>query len=73
MLYRNTETGAEIKTKSTISAPHWILVGADTPPQASPKAEAPKEPEVIQEKETEIKERPVKKTAPKKTVKRTKK
>ena len=71
MLYRNTETGAEIKTKSTISAPHWILVGADTPPQASPKAEAPKEPEVIQEKETE--ERPVKKTAPKKTVKRTQK
>ena len=73
MLYRNTQTGAEIDTKSIISAPNWILVGADAPKEAKPKAEAPKEPEVIPDKETKKEERPVKKTAPKKTVKRTKK
>ena len=72
MLYRNIKTGAEIETKSIISAPNWIAVGADAPKKAESKAEAPKEPETPKE---EIKEetKPVKKTAPKKNVKRTKK
>lgn len=72
MLYRNIKTGAEIETKSIISAPNWIAVGADAPKKAEPKAETPKEPETPKE---EIKEepKPVKKTAPKKNVKRTKK
>ena len=72
MLYRNIKTGAEIETKSIISAPNWIAVGADAPKKAEPKAETPKEPESPKE---EIKEetKPVKKTAPKKNVKRTKK
>ena len=68
MLYRNVKTGAEIETKSIISAPNWIAVGADAPKKAESKAETPKEPETPQ-KETE----PVKKTAPKKNAKRTKK
>ena len=62
MLYRNIKTGAEIETKSIISAPNWIAVGADAPKKAESKAETPKE-------ET----KPVKKTAPKKNAKRTKK
>lgn len=72
MLYRNVKTGAEIETKSIISAPNWIAVGADAPKKAESKAETPKEPETPKE---EIKEetKPVKKTAPKKNVKRTKK
>ena len=72
MLYRNIKTGAEIETKSIISAPNWIAVGADAPKKAEPKAETPKEPEPPKE---EIKEepKPVKKTASKKNVKRTKK
>lgn len=73
MLYRNQITGAEIETKSVISAPNWIAVGADAPKKAEDKAEAPKEPEKTPE---EIKEEPkpvVKKTAPKKNVKRTRK
>ena len=68
MLYRNVKTGAEIETKSIISAPNWIQVGADAPKKAEAKAETPKEPETPK-KETE----PVKKTAPKKNAKRTKK
>ena len=79
MLYRNQITGAEIETKSVISAPNWIAVGADAPKKAEPKAEAPKEPEIKEEPvevPKEIKEEPkpvVKKTAPKKNVKRTRK
>ena len=73
MLYRNTKTGAEIETRSIISAPDWITVGADALKKAESKAEAPKEPQVIREKETKEETKPIKKTAPKKTVKRTKK
>ena len=74
MLYRNIKNGAEIETTSIISAPNWIAVGADAPDKkAETKAEAPKESEEtpIVEEKTEAK--PVKKTASKKTVKRTKK
>ena len=73
MLYRNVKTGAEIETKSVISAPGWITVGADAPKKADPIAEAPKEPEItpVEEKKEEIK--PDKKSASKKTTKRTKK
>lgn len=86
MLYRNVKTGAEIETNSIILAPNWIQVGAVAPKKAveamPPKAdpvEIPVEPEVITpepEKVPEVKKedpKPVKKTAPKKTVKRTKK
>lgn len=72
MLYRNIKTGAEIETKSIISAPNWIAVGADAPKKAEPKAETPKEPEPPKEEKKE-EPKPVKKTAPKKNVKRTKK
>ena len=73
MLYRNVKTGAEIETKSVISAPNWILVGADAPKKAEDRAEAPKEPEIIPDEEIKEEPKPVKKTAPKKNVKRTKK
>jgi hypothetical protein len=73
MLYRNIKTGAEIETNSVISAPNWITVGADAPKKADPKAETPKEPETIPNEETKEEIKPVKKTAPRKTVKRTKK
>lgn len=32
MLYRNVVTGAEFESKSIISAPDWITVGAEVPP-----------------------------------------
>ena len=73
MLYRNVKTGAEIETKSVISAPGWITVGADAPKKADPIAETPKEPEIIPDEDKKEEIKPVKKTAPKKTVKRTKK
>ena len=73
MRYRNLKTGAEIETKSIISAPNWIPVGADAPKKAEPKAEAPKEPKTIPDEEVKEETKPVKKTAPRKTVKRTKK
>jgi len=73
MLYRNVKTGAEIETKSIISAPNWIAVGADAPKKAESKAEAPKEPETPKEEIKEETKPVVKKTAPKKNVKRTKK
>lgn len=57
MLYRNVVTGAEFESKSIISAPDWITVGAEVP--SVEKAE---------EKKTETK-----KAAPKKPIKRTKK
>ena len=66
MLYRNVKTGAEIETKSIISAPNWIAVGADAPKKAEPIPETPKE-------EAKEETKPVKKTAPKKNTKRTKK
>lgn len=69
MLYRNVKNGAEIETTSIISAPNWIAVGADAPQMAEPKVETPKEPEDIPKTEAE----PVKRTAPRKSVKRTKK
>ena len=80
MLYRNLKTGAEIETTSIISAPNWIAVGADALKKAEPKAETPAEPETtpaepIETLEEDKKEaKPVvKKTAPKKNDKRTKK
>lgn len=73
MLYRNVKTGAEIETKSIISAPNWIKVGADAPKEAESKAETPKEPETPKEEAKEETKPVVKKTAPKKNAKRTKK
>ena len=57
MLYRNVVTGAEFESKSIISAPDWITVGAEVPPFEKTK-----------EEKTETK-----KAAPKKPIKRTKK
>lgn len=48
MIYRNIKTGAEIISKSVISAPNYILVEDNaapkkTAPQEAPKKEPPKE------------------------------
>lgn len=48
MIYRNIKTGAEIITKSAISAPNYILVedkavAPKTAPAEAPKQEPPKE------------------------------
>lgn len=47
MIYRNIKTGAEIISKSVISAPNYILVEDNTAPKAvseeAPKQEPPKE------------------------------
>ena len=61
MLYRNVITGAEFESKSIISAPNWIPVGAESPKE-DPVEEVPKQ------EQTETK-----KAAPKKTTKRTRK
>lgn len=74
MLYRNIKNGAEIETTSIISAPNWIAVGADAPDKkAESKAEAPKELDQTPIEEEAKETKPVKNTASKKTVKRTKK
>lgn len=62
MLYRNVITGAEFESKSHISAPNWIAVGAESP------KETPQVPETVNEDP-----KPVKKPAPKKSTKRTRK
>ena len=62
MLYRNTITGAEFESKSKISAPNWIAVGAESPKEIK----APEETKEDPKPET-------KKAAPKKTTKRTRK
>lgn len=62
MIYRNIKTGAEIMTKSVISAPNWILV-EDKADKVAPKVEAPK-PEPP--KEEPPKQEPAKKAALKK-------
>ena len=69
MLYRNVVTGAEFESKSIISAPDWITVGAETPQKApvEVKEPAPAEPPKEEKKEE------TKKAAPKKTTKRTRK
>ncbi len=61
MLYRNTITGAEFESKSKISAPNWIAVGAE-----SPKKDPVETPKEDPKPET-------KKSAPKKTTKRVRK
>lgn len=48
MIYRNIKTGAEIISKSVISAPNYILVEDNTAhkktaPEEAPKQEPPKE------------------------------
>ena len=59
MLYRNVINGAEIESKSEISAPNWIKVGAEV---------LPKETLEVKEEKAETK-----KAASKKSTKRTKK
>ena len=60
MRYRNVVTGAEFVSKSKISAPDWIAVGAEAPIKAE------SDPVVVDPvKEDPVKEDP--KSAPKKT------
>lgn len=66
MIYRNLKTGAEIQTRSEITAPNWIKLGADAPKETKALVETPKD--VPEEPKSETK-----KSAPKKAVKRTKK
>lgn len=73
MLYRNIKTGAEFESKSKLSAPDWMAVGAEvpskeiTPHKMTPEAEVQEMPPQ-EEKKTETKA-----PASKKTTKRTRK
>lgn len=71
MRYRNIITGAEFETKSTCSAPNYVLVGAET----TLKIENTQEPQKAPEDPPQDEGKPQKKAAPKKTAtkKRTKK
>lgn len=69
MLYRNVITGAEFESKSIISAPDWITVGAEISPKDPVEV---KEPAPAETSKTE-KKTATKKPAPKKTTKRTRK
>lgn len=71
MLYRNVITGAEFESKSIISAPNWIAVGAETP-HLNPEVKEPAQAEPPQDQKEE-KKTVTKKAAPKKTTKRIKK
>ena len=63
MIYRNIKTGAEIISKSVISAPNYILVEDNTAPKKTAPEEAPKK-EPPKEEPKAVKSEP--KKAPKK-------
>lgn len=63
MRYRNIKTGAEFESKSQISAPDWIIVGAETPKKA---AEDPVKAEPVKDEPVKEDPKPVKKTVARK-------
>ena len=68
MRYRNINTGAEFFSRSKISAPDWVEVGAETPKKAAedPVKAEPAEVEPVKEDPKPVKKTATKKPAPKK-------